>query len=97
MDINPYIKLMVEKNAECLYISPHLAPRLRLNKQVKSIGSAVLSEEDLETIFKSMTTDSQRLKFSSQKKLNFSTTLLHNTDCDIKINKQSGRLEKTQI
>lgn len=90
MDINPYIKLMVEKNAECLYISPHLAPRLRLNKQVKSIGSAVLSEEDLETIFKSMTTDSQRLKFSSQKKLNFSTTLLHNTDCDIKINKQSG-------
>jgi len=90
MDINPYIKLMVEKNADCLYLGPHSAPRLRLNKQVKSVGNALLSEDDLQIIFNSLTTDNQRLKFSTQKKLVFSTTLANNVECTVEVNEQSG-------
>lgn len=92
MDINPYIKLMVEKNADCLYLGPHSAPRLRLNKQVKAVGNALLSDEDLQIIFKSLTTDNQRLKFSSKKKLVFSATLLNNIDCTIEVNEQASGL-----
>ncbi len=92
MDINPYLKLMVEKNADCLYLGPHSAPRLRLNKQVKAVGNALLSDEDLQIIFRSLTTDHQRLKFSSKKKLEFSATLLNNIDCTIEVNEQSSGL-----
>jgi twitching motility protein PilU len=90
MDINPYIKLMVEKNADCLYLGPHSAPRLHLNKQVKSVDNVLLSDDDLQIIFRSLTTDSQRLKFSSKKKLNFSAILLNNIDCTIEVNEQSS-------
>ena len=90
MDINPYIKLMVEKNADCLYLGPHSAPRLHLNKQVKSVDNVLLSDNDLQIIFRSLTTDSQRLKFSSKKKLNFSAILLNNIDCTIEVNEQSS-------
>ena len=92
MDINPYLKLMVEKSADCLYLGPHSAPRLRLNKQVKSVGSTLLNDNDLQAIYKSLTTDSQRLKFSSKKKLEFSATLLNNLDCTIEVNEQSSGL-----
>ncbi len=90
MDINPYIKLMVEKNADCLYLGPHSAPRLRLNKQVKAVGNALLSDDDLQRIFKSLTNDNQRLKFSSQKKLTFTATLLDKIKCTIEVNDQSS-------
>lgn len=51
MDITPYIKLMVEKNADSLYLSTGSTPCLRLLDQEKAVGNTILTHEILNDIF----------------------------------------------
>ncbi|TXL12071.1 hypothetical protein BMR08_00705 [Methylococcaceae bacterium CS2] len=47
MDISPYIKLMVEKNADSLQLNVGSPPSLRLGDQEKAVGVSPLNSEIL--------------------------------------------------
>lgn len=76
MDITPYIKLMVEKDADSLYFAAGSAPRLRLSGQEKSIGKSILSSEVLHQIFIGLTDNAQQTQFATDKTLKYSSPLL---------------------
>ncbi len=92
MDITPYIKLMVDKNADSLFLIAGSAPRLRLQDQEKAVGNNALSIDDLNKLFAEITTDTQRLQFSIDKALNFSAPLLAEQNFTIKLEEQRGDL-----
>lgn len=92
MDITPYIKLMVDKNADSLFFSEDSLPLLRLLGQEKAIGNNVLSNEVLNTIFSDLTNDTQTLQFSLDKTLKFSAPLFGKQDFVIEIAEQENLL-----
>ncbi|NOR80950.1 MAG: PilT/PilU family type 4a pilus ATPase [Methyloprofundus sp.] len=92
MDITPYLKLMVDKNADSLYLSVDSAPHLRLLDQEKAVGNNVLSSEMLNTLFTELTDDTQRLQFSIDKTLKFSAPLFAKLNFIIEISEQEGEL-----
>jgi len=92
MDITPYIKLMVDKKADCLSITPNSAPKLRLANQEKGVGSTIFTQEMLESIFDSLTSDSQKLQFSIDNKILFSAQLLDNSSFSIDVVQKDNEL-----
>lgn len=92
MNITPYLKLMVEKQADSLNLSKGSAPRLRLQDQEKPVGTTVLSTAMLKEIFDTLTYDAQRLQFSIDKKIRFSAPLFGNHEFVIEINEQDNEL-----
>jgi twitching motility protein PilU len=92
MDITPYIKLMVEKNADSLYLSTGSAPCLRLLDQEKAVGSTILTHEVLNNIFIHLTNDTQKLQFSIEKKIRFAANLLSKNKFVIEVNDKNEQL-----
>ncbi|MBF0454681.1 MAG: PilT/PilU family type 4a pilus ATPase [Magnetococcales bacterium] len=48
MDISPYLKLMIEKEASDLYFTPGTSPKMKIDGQMASVGSDSLSQEQVE-------------------------------------------------
>ena len=92
MDITPYIKLMVEKNADSLYLAAGSAPRLRLSGQEKSVGKSLLSGEILNKIFTNLTNHTQQIQFSTDKTLTYSAPLFGQQTFIIELTEQEGEL-----
>jgi len=76
MDITPYIKLMLDKNADSLTFETDSAPHLRLSGQDKAIGKNLLNSAALNKIFTELTDYSQQVQFSADKAVKFSASLL---------------------
>jgi twitching motility protein PilU len=79
MDISPYVKLMLEKKADCLKFDADIAPRVILNNQERAVGNTVVTNEMLEEIFNDITTDTQKLQLSINKRVRFVASLLGGT------------------
>ncbi len=47
MDLTPYLKLLVDKNADCLCLQPNVTPSLRLMEKEKDVGTTIISAEFL--------------------------------------------------
>ena len=92
MDITPYLKLMVDKNADSLFLSVDSAPRLRLLDQEKAVGNNILSSEMLNRLFTELADDTQRLQFSIDKTLKFSAPLFGKLNFIIELSEQEGKL-----
>jgi twitching motility protein PilU len=92
MDISPYIKLMVDKNADSLYFNVGSAPRLRLEDQEKSVGTNILSSESLNELFSGLTDHTQKLQFSIDKALRFAAPLFGKTEFIVQLSEQEGEL-----
>lgn len=92
MDITPYIKLMVEKEADSLYLGIGSAPYLRLLNQEKAVGNIILTEEALSEIFNHLTDDTQKLQFSIEKTLRFSAKLFGQKNFIIESTEKDGLL-----
>jgi len=92
MDISPYIKLMVEKDADSLYLNVGSAPRLRLENQEKAVGTSILNSEILNKLFTELTDHTQRLQFSIDKSLRFSAPLFGKKEFIIQLIEQEGEL-----
>lgn len=92
MDISPYIKLMVEKNADSLCLNAGSAPRLRLQNQEKAVGTYILSSEILHKLFTELTDHTQRLQFSIDKSLRFAAPLFGKKEFIIQLAEQEGEL-----
>jgi len=95
MDITPYLKLMVDKNADRLIFSLSSAPRLRLLNQEKSVGNTILSHEMLNEIFQALTDDTQKLQFSIDKTLRFDAPLFGGHNFVVEIVDENSQLSIT--
>jgi twitching motility protein PilU len=47
MDITPYLKLMIEKEASDLYFTPGAAPKMKVDGKMASVGSDLLSKKQV--------------------------------------------------
>ena len=80
MDISPYVRLMLEKKAEHLIFDAGKAPRVLLDGQERAVGQQDITSEMLSVIFDEITTDTQKLQFSINKKIRFIASLLGGTN-----------------
>lgn len=60
MDLLPYLKLLLEKKADCLILKANQPPTLRLLNQEKAVGTSSVSTEFIEQFINKMLDDSQK-------------------------------------
>jgi len=89
MDISPYVRLMLEKKAEHLIFDAGKAPRVLLDGQERTVGQQDITSEMLSVIFDEITTDTQKLQFSINKKICFIASLLGGTNLITEITETS--------
>jgi twitching motility protein PilT len=72
MDIKKFLKIMLEKDASDIFIKIGYSPYLRIWGEVVSIDSSeVISEQDMQSILKSILTPAQMETFNKSKELDF--------------------------
>ena len=90
MDISPYVRLMIEKQAENLIFDVDQAPRVLLDGQERTVGKQAMTLEMITTIFNEITSDTQKLQFSINKKVRFIASLLGGTNLITEVTEQSN-------
>ncbi len=75
MDISPYVKLMLEKQADNLVFSSNQAPTVLLDGQQRVVGQQIVSPDMMNTIFDFITNDTQKLQFSINQQIRFIASL----------------------
>lgn len=80
MDISPYVRLMLEKQAEQLTFDVDQTPRVLLDGQERAIGQQAMDGNAIQAIFDEITNDTQKLQFSINKKIRFIASLLGGTN-----------------
>ena len=67
MDLSPYLKLMLDKNADCLILKANAAPCLRLLNQEKAVGNTLVSTEFINQFIDNLTDDTQKKDLENYK------------------------------
>ncbi|HCA90187.1 MAG TPA: type IV pili twitching motility protein PilT [Legionellales bacterium] len=75
MDISPFFKLMVDKNASDLFFSAGARPTLKIEGQATPIGQVPLKPQQVAEIATSLMNDKQRKEFESELELNIAISL----------------------
>jgi twitching motility protein PilU len=71
MDINPYLKLMIEKEASDIYFTVGSAVRIKVAGKVIGVGKTILTAEMTETVAKSIMNQTQWNIFAKQLEIDF--------------------------
>jgi len=95
MDITPYIKLMLDKNADSLLFKTDSAPSLQLSGQDKAVGKSILNSAALNSIFSDLTDYTQQVQFSANKLLKFTAPIIEGQSFNIEIVEQEDKLSIT--
>ncbi len=72
ISIHQLLKLMVEKKASDLHITPGTPPQLRIDGKLTPVGLPPLTPADTKKVAYSLITDSQKHKFEEELELDFS-------------------------
>ena len=91
MDISPYVRLMIEKQAENLVFDVDQAPRVLIDGQERTVGKQAMTLEMITAIFNEITSDTQKLQFSINKKIRFIASLLGGTNLITEITEQANK------
>lgn len=91
MDISPYVRLMIEKQAENLVFDVDQAPRVLIDGQERTVGKQAMTLEMITAIFNEITSDTQKLQFSINKKIRFIASLLGGTNLITEIAEQANK------
>jgi twitching motility protein PilU len=67
MDLLPYLKLLLEKKADCLILKSNTTPVLRLLNQEKTIGTTIISSEFIDQFIDQILDESQKEKLENLK------------------------------
>ncbi len=67
MDLSPYLKLMLDKNADSLVLKAGVAPSLRLSAQEKAVGNAIVTVEFLKNFIDGILDDTQKQDLENYK------------------------------
>ncbi|MDT8372270.1 MAG: PilT/PilU family type 4a pilus ATPase [Gammaproteobacteria bacterium] len=95
MDISPYIKLMIEKQAQNLAFVPDQAPRVTLEDQARAVGTTIFTNEMLQDICDTITSDTQKLQLSINNRIRFVAPLLGGVNLITEIIEQDEKLSIT--
>ncbi len=74
MDISPYLKLVVEKEASDIYFTVGSQVRIKVSGKVIIVGKTILTAEMTEAIAHNMMNDMQRIVFSKKLEIDFAIT-----------------------
>ena len=69
MDLSPYLKLMLDKKADCLVLKAHEAPSLRLSNKEKAVGNTIVTVEFLSEFINSLLNESQKQDLNNYKSI----------------------------
>lgn len=75
MDINPYLKLMIEKDASDIFFTVGSTVRIKASGKVISVGKTILSPEMTEAIAQKMMNQAQWVVFRKQLEIDFAISL----------------------
>ena len=75
MDITPFLKLMVDKEASDLFFSVGAPPSIKIQGRLSAVGTAALTSMQLVEIANSLMTDKQQKEFESTMELNMGISL----------------------
>ncbi|MBE0438932.1 MAG: PilT/PilU family type 4a pilus ATPase [Gammaproteobacteria bacterium] len=95
MDISPYIKLMIEKQAQNLTFVPDQAPRVTLEDQARAVGTTIFTNEMLQDICDTITNNTQKLQLSINNRIRFVAPLLVGINLITEIIEQDQKLSIT--
>jgi len=75
MDINEYLKTMVDREASDVYLTVARPPMYRIEGKVQPIGDVKFSVADIEKLAADMMNERQRKQFAETMEMNFATAL----------------------
>ncbi len=75
MDINPYLKLMIEKDASDIFFTVGSTVRIKASGKVISVGKTILTPEMTEAIAQKMMNQAQWVVFRKQLEIDFAISL----------------------
>jgi twitching motility protein PilU len=75
MDINPYLKLMIEKDASDIFFTVGSTVRIKASGKVISVGKTILTSEITEAIAQKMMNQAQWVVFRKQLEIDFAISL----------------------
>jgi twitching motility protein PilU len=70
MDISPFLKLMVEKNASDLFFSVGAPPNIKIHGVTSALGKEPVKPNQMAEMVLSVTSDAQKIEFEEQMELN---------------------------
>jgi len=72
MDLSPYLKLLLDKNADCLVLKAESVPSLRLLNQEKAVGNTPISTDFLDKFIGSLLDETQKDDLANYKTIRLS-------------------------
>ena len=92
MDITPFFKLMVEKNASDLFFSVGAPPNIKIEGSTEPIGTASLKSQQMAEIVFSIMSDNQQKEFEANMELNMAFSVIGVGRFRINIFRQRGEV-----
>lgn len=92
MDITPFFKMMMERNASDLFFSAGAPPHLKLEGQIVPIGQVPLKALQLDEIAQSIMNDDQRREFEANLELNMAVSMENIGRFRINVFRQRGQI-----
>jgi twitching motility protein PilU len=74
MDLSPYLKLLLDKQADCLILKTNQVPILRLSEQEKPVGKAVITTDFINEYVANLLDDNQKKSLDAYKPIRLSCT-----------------------
>ncbi len=71
LDITPYLKLMIEKQASDIFFTVGSPVRLKMEGQLKTVGKVLITSSMMQAIAQSIVSDAQRIVFEKTLELDF--------------------------
>lgn len=90
MDIIPFLKLMVEKNASDIFFTAGAPASLKINGNITPLGSVKLTSTQLQEIANALMSESQRKDFTRDLELNIALSVENTGRFRVNIFKQRG-------
>lgn len=92
LDITPFFKMMMERNASDLFFSAGAPPHLKLEGQIVPIGQVPLKALQLDEIAQSIMNDDQRREFEANLELNMAVSMENIGRFRINVFRQRGQI-----
>jgi len=92
MNIEPYIKLMLEKHAESLTFTTDLTPKVLIADKEAKVGNKVMTAQEVTAISDALTSETQKLQLSVHKRVRFVSSVHDGSNLVCEIKEQEGVL-----
>ncbi|RKZ80554.1 MAG: type IV pili twitching motility protein PilT [Gammaproteobacteria bacterium] len=92
MDMTPYLKLMAEKGASDLFFCTGTTPHLKIEGNLRPVGSQVFGPGDVEKLAHSIMDDAQVKEFAEELELNFAVPISDVGRFRVNVFQQRGEL-----